>query len=178
MGKPEQNRDTHEPRVPADGYRYDSYCGIFCGACDTLIANEQGGVAVLAREWKRTQDELKCRGCKTDVNSVFCRNCEIRRCAQLKRVEFCCECSAYPCERLVAFRNDKHPHHSVVLRNLDEVRSTDSARWLALQRQRWSCPSCGARCSWYDRKCVSCGAALRNCEDEKKTLPPYPGRPA
>jgi hypothetical protein len=77
---------------------------------------------------------------------------------------------------LVAFRNDKHPYHSFVLKNLDDIRTTGPARWLEQQRQRWSCPNCGARCSWYDRKCVMCGAQLHNCEDEEKTLPSYPVR--
>jgi hypothetical protein len=41
---------------------YDSYCGPYCGACDTLMATEQGSVPVHAREWKRTAAELQVLG--------------------------------------------------------------------------------------------------------------------
>jgi len=170
-----ERESTGEDR-DATADRYDSYCGLYCGACDTLMANEQGCAATLAREWKRTVAELQCHGCKSSVNAVFCRNCEMRRCARAKRIEFCHQCPDFPCAGLVAFRNDKHPYHSFVLKNLDDIRTTGPARWLEQQRQRWSCPNCGARCSWYDRKCVMCGAQLHNCEDEEKTLPSYPVR--
>jgi len=125
---PEREPADLDGEVAAAGY--DSYCGIYCGACDTLLANEQGGVIALAREWKRTVDELRCGGCRSSVNSVFCRNCEMRRCARTRRIQFCYECADFPCTRLVSFRNDQHPHHSAVLKNLDDIRANGLACWL------------------------------------------------
>uniref|UniRef100_A0A7C6EAJ4 DUF3795 domain-containing protein n=1 Tax=candidate division WOR-3 bacterium TaxID=2052148 RepID=A0A7C6EAJ4_UNCW3 len=151
-------------------FRYDSYCGIYCGACDTLIANEKGEVAKLAKEWKRKPEELKCLGCKTTTNAIFCVRCKMRHCAQKKKVDFCFQCDEFPCPRLIAFRNDKSPHHSIVLRNLRIIQEIGVEKWLEDQDKRWRCKSCGDKFSWYDRKCVQCGSELYNCEDEEKEL--------
>ena len=151
-------------------FQYDTYCGLYCGACDTLIANEKGEVEKLAKEWHRKPEELRCFGCKTKTNAVFCLKCEIKQCAEKKKVDFCFECDEYPCTQLVAFRKDDSPHHSVVLKNLGIIRQKGIQKWLKEQKRRWSCSDCETKFSWYDRACNKCGSRLYNCEDEEKEL--------
>ncbi len=147
-------------------FRYDSYCGLYCGACDTLLANERGGVERLAREWGRTVAELTCHGCKTSVTAVFCSRCQLRSCAHGRGVEFCVECPDYPCPKLRAFQGDGRPHHAAVLANLERLRAVGREQWLAEQAAQWSCSGCGRRFSWYERRCAACGANLRSRGDE------------
>ena len=40
-----------------------------------------------------------------------------------KGVASCGECPAFPCDILKGFDADEHPHHSVVLKNLEAVRA-------------------------------------------------------
>jgi predicted RNA-binding Zn-ribbon protein involved in translation (DUF1610 family) len=148
-------------------FRYDTFCGLYCGACDVLQANSAGTYEALARAWGMESDGLRCHGCKSEVNAVYCLDCDIKACAESKGIEFCFECVDYPCQRLVSFRNDQHAHHSIVLQNLGEIRKLGTEAWLAGQRVRWSCPECGNPFTWYDERCKTCGTELYNCEHEE-----------
>jgi hypothetical protein len=42
--------EAPKEKSPMD-YRYDTVCGLYCGACDVLLANEKHEVASLAKAW-------------------------------------------------------------------------------------------------------------------------------
>lgn len=149
---------------------YDSYCGLYCGACPVIVANELGEVEKRAVEWQMKPEELRCFGCRSETIAVFCTDCGMRLCARNRGMGSCCECNEYPCEILKNFRADEHPHHSTVLKNLETIREKGLDAWLEEQRDRWSCPVCGARFAWYDAKCGGCGAALYDCRAEERNL--------
>ncbi|MBN1425559.1 DUF3795 domain-containing protein [Candidatus Fermentibacteria bacterium] len=150
--------------------RPDAYCGLYCGACEVMAANRRGTVADVAREWGRSEEELRCDGCKTDVLAVYCRDCTFRACAREKGVEFCSECGDYPCKALLAFRDDKAPHHSIVVHNLERIAVIGGRAWCEEQRARWSCPACVEPFSWYAEKCPSCGGPVKNAVQDEKEL--------
>jgi len=155
------------------GVRHDSYCGLNCGACPVGLANESGDsdkIAGMAAEWGRKAGELICEGCKADVTAGFCSRCRMRLCAMGRGLEFCVECPDYPCENLMAFRNDDAPHHSAIFRNLGEIQDLGVEAWLEVQAARWSCPECGRRFGWYDETCEGCGAELYNSVSEERDL--------
>jgi len=151
-------------------YRYDSYCGLYCGACPALVGTARGQAAELAKEEKMTVEDVSCAGCKSDVTAVYCRDCDLRACARARGVEFCFDCGDYPCVQLTGFRRDKSPHHSVIFKNLNAIREGGAAAWLAEQERRWRCAACGERFTWYDRACEKCGAALYDCRQEERGL--------
>ena len=151
-------------------FRYDSFCGLYCGACDALMATKAGTVDQLAEEVGKEGTDLVCRGCKSDVNAVYCTSCQIKECAEGKDVEFCFECDEYPCATLRAFQEDEHDHHSVVLENLERIKKVGPSQWLEEQDQRWACSCCWSRHSWYDERCAECGALLYDCRCEADDL--------
>jgi hypothetical protein len=151
-------------------FRYDTFCGLYCGACDVLQANTNDTLEALASAWGTTIERLRCRGCKSAVNAVYCVDCDIKACAASKAIAYCFECADYPCTRLVGFRNDEHPHHSVLLHNLGRIRRLGTEQWLADERARWSCPQCGASFTWYEEVCRVCGTELYDCRDEERKL--------
>jgi hypothetical protein len=153
--------------------RHDAYCGLNCGACPVGRANESGDADLLAKmadECGRNAGELLCEGCKAEVTAGFCSRCRMRLCAMGKGLEFCIECVDYPCGILTAFRNDDAPHHSMVFRNLEQIRSLGVESWLETQAARWSCPVCGTRFGWYDETCEGCGEILYNSVSEEGDL--------
>ena len=159
--------------------RYDAVCGLYCGACRVVQSNERGCLEELAREWNREPDDLVCHGCKSSVRAVFCRDCRFIVCAESRGVEYCSECSDFPCEELLAFRDDDAPHHSAVVRNSEMMRELGVERWLETQSKRWSCPECGARSWWYLDVCGSCGSALRDARaEEAETDTSFEGTPS
>jgi hypothetical protein len=150
--------------------RYEAYCGLYCGACEILLMNELGRIEEKAKEWKMDINDIKCLGCKSNQNAIYCRECYFKKCAQLKEIDFCNQCSDFPCEKLKDFRYDKFPHHSIVFKNLNEIQEKGCKKWLDKQKIRWECTKCGQRFTWYEDLCKKCGEKLFNCIEEEKKL--------
>ena len=169
-------------------FRGDSYCGLYCGACEVLNLYrdglEQGKIASwtdLPRALKEVipPSPILCTGCKTGLVSHGCRECVIRTCAREKKVEACVLCSEYPC-RLVADRKtyisenleDILPHIKVKFSQAERIREAGYETWCEEQAQRWRCPSCGASFTWYQESCKKCGRDLEPLKEHNAA----PGR--
>jgi hypothetical protein len=151
-------------------YRYDSFCGLYCGSCPVLLAVKKGTIEEFAKRENMTPEDLECHGCKTMNRALFCKDCPFARCALERGIKSCIECVEYPCEELKKFQADEWPHHSLILKNLDRIREVGLDRWLEEQEKRWRCKECGEPFSWYDETCGNCGAKLYNCRDESNGL--------
>jgi|ADurb_Ile_03_Slu_FD_contig_21_1971355_length_2622_multi_5_in_0_out_0_1 hypothetical protein len=151
-------------------YQYDTYCGLYCGACTIKKANEDGTLNELAREWEEDPNSLVCEGCKGKVTCHYCIGCPIQLCNREKGLEHCGQCPDFPCERLRAFDADKYAHHTGVIRNLVAKREISTEEWLEGQAKRWRCEKCGARFTWYDEFCLNCGAPLYNSVKEEEYI--------
>jgi hypothetical protein len=158
----------------------DSYCGIYCGACDIRLAGETGRKSRFADFWSEKrlrrfreaqgspvtnpeQLRLRCSGCKSDDVFVNCGACKLRACARGRRLDHCSDCAEYPCALYRGFlrAGSMLPHVRLCPGNLESVRTRGVERWLAEQAERWRCPDCGALFSWYAETCGGCGRRLR-----------------
>ena len=159
--KPTQDRDL------------TAVCGLYCGACFHYRAGRPDGRHLLLDEARggRPPGGYTCRGCRSDTLYVHpgCAECEIRACADARGLPHCGACAAFPCERLLAFRDDGRAHHRDVVRNLREVNELGVKTWLGLQAVRWRCAACAAPFSWYEARCHRCGARLQSYGDR---IPP------
>ena len=148
-----------------NNFNYDSYCGIYCGACSILKAYQTGYKDKFASFWKDEKGlELKCNGCKTDTVFTNCANCKIRSCAINKNVERCIDCNNFPCNM---FSIDEHnnmlvklPHLKGIPENLMTIKKVGANQWLAEQDKQWKCPECKTEFSWYTSNCSKCGKDL------------------
>lgn len=91
-----------------------AYCGLVCHTCVIYLAtreedNEKRAEmrVEIAREIKkhygeehRPEDIADCDGCWTETGKLFCKNCEIRKCAREKGIENCAHCGRYACKKL------------------------------------------------------------------------------
>jgi len=107
-------------------------CGLICSECEAYLATQNDDAAErqrLAEVWSRQfQSEIKpedinCDGCLTESGRQigYCAMCEIRKCAQERRVENCAHCDDYACETLVAFFGQSSD--SKAKATLDEIRA-------------------------------------------------------
>ncbi len=161
-------------------FNYDSYCGIYCGACDIMMAYQTGRKTAFASFWKESTVkkiqramgiaydetspfELACHGCKSDSLFVNCRVCKIRTCAMEKKVDHCVDCGEYPCGLFTEWQKVKLllPHLKQVPDNLESIKKEGVNRWLSEQEKRWKCPECRTGFSWYSAKCHNCGHDLK-----------------
>jgi hypothetical protein len=148
-----QRKLIFEKRRCSLAAKYDSYCGLFCGACGTLVATEKGGADARGE---------KCRGCKSDLLARGClEKCLMRPCAIARGVDSCGDCAEFPCAVLLAFEQDGVPHHRGVTKSLRDRKAMGVTRWLEAQHKAWSCPACGTRFHWKQKTCESCGATVQ-----------------
>ncbi len=139
-------------------YRYDAYCGLYCGSCEMLMGTKKNELENIAKLKNVSLDGVKCHGCKTDVLYEHCRNCQLKKCAQDKNIEFCIDCNEYPCQNLENFRNNpQYPYHIEVYESMEEIKQKGCKIWLENQKKRWSCQSCSQEYMWYTLKCEKCG---------------------
>jgi hypothetical protein len=159
---------------------YDTYCGLYCGACDMLRSYENGRESIFSYLWTKptlkaflklqeaeyggdNDLELKCQGCKSDEIFIVCRICKIRECAINKNVEHCSDCGEYPCKIYSEWNKNQvfMPHIKDVRDNLENIKEVGTNQWILDQEKRWKCQKCGKSFSWYSTSCDSCGADLR-----------------
>ncbi len=151
--------------------KYDTYCGLYCGACPCYIASNEGTLEELSKKFNRPVEELECYGCKiTQTPLTGDDRCGILNCAVDRNLESCHECEDYPCDRLKNFQGDQAPHHSAIFKLFDQRKKLGVDAWFAEQKKRWSCTECESKTSWYDTTCIKCGVTLYSCKEEEKDL--------
>lgn len=171
-------------------FNYDTYCGLYCGACSIMRAYTTGEKDKLASYWieptvraylesqgiaypENEPLELKCHGCKTDTVFINCRPCKIRKCAGERNIEHCIDCSEYPCKFFAEGLHNKDiiailPHLKSAPKNLIEIKNIGFNTWLTEQEKLWKCPDCQTRFSWYTASCTNCGRDLEQIKDHNK----------
>jgi hypothetical protein len=143
-------------------------CGLYCGACPMYLATQdkdEKKIKELLQRFssmnqKLTLADLQCDGCIGGGRvASFCLKCGMRDCAEKKqKVTRCADCKEFPCSQITNFNNDGMQHHAEVLANCRQIREVGIKEWTKREEERWSCPQCRAKISWYDKACPSCGA--------------------
>lgn len=169
-----------------NGFRYDTYCGLYCGACDILLAYKKGVEQGKTPEWNDFPAQIQqhiphgqiiCHGCKSDTVFVGCSKCPIRKCARKHpEIETCLDCKKYPClihkiaKWVIRFQKleQKLPHVKIKAHNLQTIRQKGMAAWLAEQQQIWVCLDCQTNFSWYQPQCKQCGKEIASLKDYQK----------
>lgn len=138
--------------------RHNAYCGLYCGACCSMITHEksQGDASAMAME--TDPKELPCTGC----DATYQQNCEFIVCNKAHGTESCAFCPEFPCAMIVKFKDDEWEHHQVVLDNLNRIKEIGIEGWLKEQQEYWQCPKCGKRTQWYQKQCNHCGETIVN----------------
>ena len=93
-----------------------------------------------------------CPGCRLENQ---CGKCDIKDCAEEKKIPYCSQCNQFPCKKIVEFNNDGIPHHSKSMKNLKSIEKMGAKEWLEVQSKEWSC-ECGTKFSWYLKNCTKC----------------------
>lgn len=133
----------------------DGYCGLYCGSCPQYLATKAGTAVELGLE--------ACQGCKSDVVAAdWCAICAHKECARDKGLDFCFECTDYPCPDLEDMRNAQEwPYHTEIYDYMATIKEQGKEAWLCQMKKRWSCPSCGTEATWWDLSCQDCGTPLK-----------------
>ena len=154
-------------------FNYDTYCGLYCGACSILKAYQSGIKDPFACMFSEELGmELKCHGCKSENLFGNCAKCTIRPCATARGVEHCVDCPDYPCQILksMGFAVEKLPHWSTAAANVETIKKKGVEKWLEEQAAQWKCPDCQTDYTWYGTHCSNCGKDLGDLKSYKNAF--------
>jgi hypothetical protein len=123
-------------------------CGMDCGLCSGHL-REKG----------------RCDGCNGGEASkpTYCVTCPIKLCDARPAGEghFCFECSRrFPCARLRRLDKRYRTKYGMsMLENLETIRDAGIENFVAAERVRWKCESCGGVVCVHQDRCIYCGGA-------------------
>ncbi len=133
-------------------------CGLYCESCTLYIAtrDDPQRLTHLANRFQLTEEEMTCYGCRSDKRSPYCEQCKIFSCAAERGIDFCGDCTEYPCDELKQFQAER-PHRIELFDDLKQIKAVGCQRWLKEIRGNYTCPECQCINSAYDLKCRKCG---------------------
>lgn len=121
-------------------------CGLNCSAC-----------------YAHLRKKKPCPGCRGEKASqpAYCRRCGIRNCALSRGIDFCFECSSFPCAAVKRLDKRYRLRYQVhLIGNGLRIRAIGAQRFLLEEKQEWTCTQCGDCVSMHSRLCSGCGKAM------------------
>ncbi|MGY5859119.1 MAG: DUF3795 domain-containing protein [Candidatus Thorarchaeota archaeon] len=114
-----------------------------------------------------TKRRHTCLGCRSSIpkdgEGKFLQR---KKCAFLKEhcdllaneeVEFCYECPDYPCERLQTLDGRyREKYNMSMIENLNFIKTHGIQKFLENQKEKYSCPECGATTCVHTNRCYTC----------------------
>ena len=119
-------------------------CGMNCSICTAYL-----------------REKNKCPGCREiDINKPITRvECKIKKCEffQNEGMRFCFQCDTFPCDRLKHLdRRYRTKYGMSMVENLENIRKVGIQQFIADEKARWACPTCGGTICVHKRYCYSC----------------------
>lgn len=134
-------------------------CGINCAFCKRYLA--------FKFQIPRTRGVIYCEGCRPQERHCTLIKPSCRRILKLaeSEIDYCCDCNAYPCERLAHLdRRYRERYGMSVIENLEEIRNSGLAEFLKGQSKKYTCPECGGPICVHNGRCCKCGYAAGQSE--------------
>lgn len=117
-------------------------CGMNCKVC-----------------YKHCYHKKPCMGCLQGNmgKPEHCRKCKIRECIKAKDIEYCFECSDYPCRQIKNLEKSYTKRYRVsLMANSEFVKEQGLEAFMEKQREIYACSKCGGIISIHDRECSEC----------------------
>jgi hypothetical protein len=137
-----------------------SACGLYCGACGVYQATQENNTEKIlhyAMVLNQSFNDTLCDGCGAERKSLHCTKiCNFIDCKKQKGVNFCADCSEFPCQALNEFKL-KMPHRAEIIDAQIRIKEIGTERWLMEMVDYFSCPQCKTENSAYHLVCRACG---------------------
>jgi hypothetical protein len=118
-------------------------CGMNCGVCYVHL--------------KKKKPCLGCWG-QDDSKPEHCRKCKIKTCASGQGIDFCFNCSTFPCAIIKRLDKSYRQRYQVsLIDNALRLKTVGAKQFLNEEREKWTCADCGGVVSLHDRVCSECG---------------------
>lgn len=149
-------KNLHKDIVKPDK-KLTAVCGLFCASCTVYIGNQEDPerLKIMAERLNCSTEELICEGCRSDKLALHCRNCSFKLCTKKKEVDFCGDCSEFPCDELKNFQKQL-PHRIELWDYQHRIKKVGFEKWFIEMNEHYACSKCGTLNSAYDLQCRSC----------------------
>ena len=121
-------------------------CGMNCGIC----------VAFFGYTMEGNKRKHSCSTCRLrDSRCAFLK----QQCDKLatKQVEYCFECTVFPCESLKALdKRYRNIYGMSMIENLIYIKVNGIEQFLKNEQERWKCPNCGGIICVHNKTCYTC----------------------
>lgn len=119
-------------------------CGVNCFVC-----------------YKHHAKRKPCSGCITGSGdrAAHCQTCAIRECCNKRGIKRCSGCPEFPCAENKRMERNYKKYGISLIDNLERARTEIPAAFMAQERVKWLCGSCGGVVTQHGRTCSECGAA-------------------
>ncbi len=129
-------------------------CGMTCSVCYVHL--------------KQRKPCTGCRG-RDKGKPEHCRKCEIRDCTANHQINFCFECSSFPCATIKRLDKSYRQRYQVSLvENALRLKTIGMDPYLLEEQIKWTCTHCGGVISLHDQACSECGEKMQQKEQIKK----------
>ena len=112
-----------------------SPCGLDCFNCPMYLANENHELrSAISKNLNIPIEKAVCKGCRNENATIPFLNwtepCDIHKCIEQKEINFCCDCSDFPCDYLQPYadRAAEFPHNTKVF-NLCLIKKMGLEAW-------------------------------------------------
>ena len=109
--------------------------------------------------YKHCYHKKPCDGCLNSDKGKpeHCRKCKIKECVIKKSLSYCFECSEFPCELIKNLEKSYNKRYRVSLMGNNRfVQTFGLERFMAQQKEKYTCPKCGGIISIHDGECNEC----------------------
>ena len=131
--------------------RLVAQCGINCGTCVAFF-----GYTMSGRKRKHV-----CMGCRNRTSLCAFIKKKCKRVANKQPVDFCFECSDFPCENLAKLDETYNRKYELsLIGNLNYIKEKGMNAFIENEKKKWTCPTCGEVISVHTKKCYNCDPLL------------------
>jgi len=110
-------------------------CGLDCFNCPVYLACEDEGLRTrISQNMGVPVEQASCRGCRNERGTIpflgMSEPCSVYKCTEEKGIDFCCDCSDFPCDHLHPYADKASllPHNTKVF-NLCLIKKMGLEAW-------------------------------------------------
>lgn len=127
-----------------------SICGLNCSKCDIYLAShgDQAILKELLDYFKEQRNEIvnpdsfACNGCRSSNDVHWSSDCKMRACALNENLNYCFECTDFPCSIVNKFGSDGMDHHRRTIENSKKMKKIGLKAWVKEQKLKDKCLFC------------------------------------
>lgn len=117
--------------------------------------------------YKHCNSKKACAGCLAGDSGKpeHCRICKIKTCLRSRSISYCYECDTFPCKLIKNMEKSYQMRYQVRLIDYSrQVKELGTEEFMRLQKERWTCPSCGGVVSLHEKVCSECKETIKDIE--------------